>query len=238
MLNEVLTEEIINEIKKEFLDTFQDRIDELNKNLFKIEKDNNNKDAIEEIYRTLHNIKSTAGTLGFEEISVKAHRMEDMISVNIDTPERFINRIDNFYKEVDELTELVNIYKEGKEVKKEKKPVIPLKNYAMVIEVSKTIRNTIINRLKDNFSILISDNPIDALKRIILEPVTLLITSKELEYIDGITLIKMIKDIPNKSDIKTILLTSSDINTSVPDFVVKKDSKFIERIDKIIESLR
>ena len=238
MLNEVLTEEIINEIKKEFLDTFQDRIDELNKNLFKIEKDNNNKDAIKEIYRTLHNIKGTAGTLDFEEISVKAHRIEDMISVNIDTPERFINRIDNFYKEVDELTELVNIYKEGKEVKKEKKPVIPLKNYVMVIEVSKTIRNTIINRLKDNFSILISDNPIDALKRIILEPVTLLITSKELEYIDGITLIKMIKDIPNKSDIKTILLTSSDINTSIPDFVVKKDSKFIERIDKIIESLR
>ncbi|HOJ50074.1 MAG TPA: Hpt domain-containing protein [Spirochaetota bacterium] len=238
-LNEILSEEIIREIKDEFLETFQERIDALNNGLLEIENNSKNIEVLKDVYRTLHNIKGTAGTLGFDEISIIAHRMEDIISINLDSPDNVVKKLDLLYKDIDRMSELVLLYKEGKEIRKDinEKGIVEDRKYVMIIEFSKVIRNTIINKLKNKYSILISDDPIEALKRIILEPVTLLITSKELEYIDGITLIKIIKDIPFKSNIKTILLTSNDVNSNIPDFIIKKDSKFLEKFENIIKEI-
>ena len=109
--NDFLSEEILKEIIEEFLESFQERIDSLNINLLNIEKSPKNIESVREFYKTLHNIKGTAATLGFNELSVVAHRMEDIVYANFDTPELILNKIDFLYKQIDRMNKLIESYK-------------------------------------------------------------------------------------------------------------------------------
>ncbi len=62
-----------------FLKEAQEHIDSLRTNLLILEKSPDNKPLIHELLRNAHTLKGSARMLGFEDISVVGHRMEDFL---------------------------------------------------------------------------------------------------------------------------------------------------------------
>jgi two-component system chemotaxis sensor kinase CheA len=62
-----------------FLKEAQEHLDSLQTNLLVLEKEPGNKPLIHELLRNAHTLKGSARMLGFEEISVVGHRMEDFL---------------------------------------------------------------------------------------------------------------------------------------------------------------
>jgi two-component system chemotaxis sensor kinase CheA len=67
----------------QYLDAFiheaQEEITKLNNSLLELESDPENRDAMDQIFRTAHTLKGNFGAMGFEDASDLAHAMEDLL---------------------------------------------------------------------------------------------------------------------------------------------------------------
>jgi two-component system chemotaxis sensor kinase CheA len=61
-----------------FLAESEELLEKLNDNLLALEKDTDNPDSINEIFRLTHSLKSESAVLGFNRLSELAHRLEDV----------------------------------------------------------------------------------------------------------------------------------------------------------------
>ncbi|MBU2560498.1 Hpt domain-containing protein, partial [archaeon] len=62
-----------------FLTESREHLESLNDSLLKLEKDTDDKAALDDIFRSMHTIKGMAGTMGFEKISTVSHKAEDLM---------------------------------------------------------------------------------------------------------------------------------------------------------------
>lgn len=69
----------------QFLDLFvqesQDRFDELNQSLVRLEENAHDEEILYSILRNVHSLKGSAGMFGFEHLKQIAHRLEDLMDV-------------------------------------------------------------------------------------------------------------------------------------------------------------
>ncbi|MBI5186665.1 MAG: chemotaxis protein CheA [Nitrospinae bacterium] len=65
----------------DFLEESAEHLSVLDHSLVLLEQDPNNSEHLEEIFRRIHTVKGTASFTGLNEISLIAHRMEDILSV-------------------------------------------------------------------------------------------------------------------------------------------------------------
>ena len=63
-----------------FLEEVMDNLQTLNESLLKLEKNPQNIEKINEIFRIAHNIKGMAATMGFNKMTELTHKMEDVLS--------------------------------------------------------------------------------------------------------------------------------------------------------------
>ena len=63
-----------------FIDETKEHLQNLNESLLVIEKDPENKDTINEIFRAAHSLKGMAGTMGFKRMQRLTHDMENVFS--------------------------------------------------------------------------------------------------------------------------------------------------------------
>ncbi|HDM70632.1 MAG TPA: chemotaxis protein CheA, partial [Thermotogales bacterium] len=61
-----------------FLDEAREYMESLNENMLKLEKDPEDMEIINEIFRVLHTLKGMSATMGFENMSKLCHRMENI----------------------------------------------------------------------------------------------------------------------------------------------------------------
>ena len=70
----------MKEIINEFMIETNEIIESLDGNLVKLEKDPDNLELLNEIFRGAHTMKGTSGFLGFDELGSLTHRMEDVLN--------------------------------------------------------------------------------------------------------------------------------------------------------------
>ena len=63
-----------------FLEEVMDNLQILNESLLKLEKNPQNIEKINEIFRIAHTIKGMAATMGFNKMTELTHKMEDVLS--------------------------------------------------------------------------------------------------------------------------------------------------------------
>ncbi|MDY6932658.1 MAG: chemotaxis protein CheW [Spirochaetota bacterium] len=69
----------IGEYQELFLEEADEQLQELNQNLLELEKNPNNSDTINNIFRTAHSLKSSAAFVGLCDLSDLAHKMENLL---------------------------------------------------------------------------------------------------------------------------------------------------------------
>jgi len=70
----------MDEITQEFLIESNKLLDQLDRDLVDLEKDTGSKELLARVFRTIHTIKGTSGTLGFPKLESVAHVGENVLS--------------------------------------------------------------------------------------------------------------------------------------------------------------
>jgi two-component system chemotaxis sensor kinase CheA len=70
----------MSQYKEEFVSEARDHLDNLNENLLGLEKEPENPDFINKIFRSFHTLKGNAATMGFISFSELAHSLEDVLT--------------------------------------------------------------------------------------------------------------------------------------------------------------
>jgi len=239
-------EELIKEIRQDFLEDLKDRLSEMNRSLVEMERGGILPAPLKEVFRHSHNIKGTSATLGLLEISSVAHRIEDFLSLLVSEEKNdFKPYLAEIFKLLDFMEEQRRLYQKGTapdemhritlarlQTRKKRKLNI------LILENSKSFKNIIKSALqKEGLEPSLAQSSLEALNRALTEPVDLFITSQEHPVIDGLSLILMLKANPEKAGLYTILLTSDKILSPIPDKIVPKDKNFLQSILAVIREL-
>ncbi len=107
--------------ESEYLELFQqealENFEELNRLFTDLEKNHNNQDAINSIFRITHTLKGNAMGVGAESVAKLAHVMEDVMGA-VKNGEIVLNQdlFDNLFKANDKLGSLIQALKSGEKV--------------------------------------------------------------------------------------------------------------------------
>jgi two-component system chemotaxis sensor kinase CheA len=106
--SEFIPNEDMQDILREFLVETDELVSALGANLVKLEQAPDDRELLNEIFRTAHTIKGTSGFLGLSEVSILTHRMEDMLN-RLRKGEKCVTAdiMDALLKALDALTSLV-----------------------------------------------------------------------------------------------------------------------------------
>jgi len=98
-----------------FIDETKENIQQMSENLLILEKNHNDIEAINEIFRAIHTIKGMSATMGFEDISTLAHEAENLLDeVRHNQVQIRPQTINGFFQVIDEFeAQLVALEQSG-----------------------------------------------------------------------------------------------------------------------------
>ena len=149
-------DDYIKSLLKDFFEEAFDMLDRLEQNILILDKDRNNTDAIQEIFRAVHTLKGSAGAVELFDTQKYAHRFEDLLDlIRNDQIKVDDKTIDILLKGIDILKELINGASEEKEysgnIEEEIKNLENFKNLKLSGAISESV-----NTKSDKNSISVS----------------------------------------------------------------------------------
>ena len=104
-----------DQYKQLFIEEAKEHIESLTKCLLTLEKDSQNKDVINTLFRSAHTLKGSSGMMGYKDVQELTHAMEDffdemrkgkqatcdLISVLLECVDQLTNRLDNIQNSVE-----------------------------------------------------------------------------------------------------------------------------------------
>ena len=149
-------DDYIKSLLKDFFEEAFDMLDRLEQNILILDKDRNNTDAIQEIFRAVHTLKGSAGAVELFDTQKYAHRFEDLLDLIRNNQIKVDDKtIDILLKGIDILKELINGASEEKEysgnIEEEIKNLENFKNLKLSGAISESI-----NTKSDKDSISVS----------------------------------------------------------------------------------
>ncbi len=156
-LEEIEDEQEVDFIE-EFIEEAKEHIEDIEKNILDLERDMNNKEIINNIFRSMHTLKGLAGFVAQEEIEIVAHKTENILS-GIRKNEFYVNKrvIDLILSTVDFIRTICNDIKSVKDEDFQRKLKIHLEN----LDTFKSTNTKIGDILKEEVGL--SDNDINYL---------------------------------------------------------------------------
>ncbi|MDP6685330.1 MAG: Hpt domain-containing protein, partial [Candidatus Omnitrophota bacterium] len=106
-----------NDYKKIYIQESDELLQEMNKNLLILEKEPQNKDALNAIFRSAHTLKSMSASMGYTPIAELSHKMEDVLD-QLRTDMIIVSDkvVDILFKSFDSLESMVECTQEDKDL--------------------------------------------------------------------------------------------------------------------------
>ncbi|MFD1360417.1 chemotaxis protein CheW [Lentibacillus salinarum] len=109
-----------NDYLEVFLDESNEHLQSMNDHLLELEKNPEDLDIVNEIFRSAHTLKGMAGTMAFDDIASLTHKMENVFDkIRIRTLEVSEDVIDIIFEALELLEEMVGAISEGKDGNKD-----------------------------------------------------------------------------------------------------------------------
>ncbi len=240
------------ELKDEYLLHIEDLIEQLQSILGHNELDS---EKFKEIFRIVHSIKGGAASHEITQISLTSHHFEDFLvnklSKNLSNTEhresclKFVSILEDIgskLKAKEEvhfnqyLDEISNIHISDMESAKNYKGNI------LVVDNTSTMGNLVKNSLQQmGYHCTLSNNGLTAFNRLVTQKFDAVISSMNLNQLDGISLISALKATNNINADIPVLITSASKNVLErfpkdirPNKVVFKDENFIAHIEQAL----
>ena len=244
---------LLSTLKDNFLAEIPDRCDDIEDYILALEKDDEFADAFKALFRSIHSLKGSGGTMGLPIITSISHQFEDLLSdIDGDKAKVNPNSIDFMLKYNDLLkTTSKSLASQTLEEDSVKKTLESLKaasyvkkGTCLLVEPSKMMLRAVTKALeKQSYHVTTVPSGIVALERLLNESFDVLITSKETPVLNGVALISALRKSETKhAKLPCILTTSKDISSLDIDgmnisAVVKKDKSFADNLSSEIQKL-
>ena len=79
MSNKLLAQQLLKELADDYLEAFPEKCDDVEDRVMALQKDDDRKDVLAELFGLVHSLKGTSGTYGFHEVSAICHQFEELI---------------------------------------------------------------------------------------------------------------------------------------------------------------
>ncbi len=242
-------EKALERLKQEFIEGSGDRIDEIDGALDRLLKETGDREAdFFQMQRDIHSIKGSAGTHGFNAVTVIAHRVEDYIestrrltNPQLQDVQAYIDRIRAILEAGQDPSEaefkkiLQSLPSSTQQASVSKQEV---KNITVLLVMPKGIQRKFIGTelASCGFEISFSEKPVEAIGLALSLKPDIVVSSTEFEDISGIELANVFKSIKNTEDINFVLTTSHDEDDphlkELPEgtAIIHKSSNFAEEL--------
>lgn len=240
----------IDLLKEEYLLRIDEDLNALESKIIELEKvqPSDLKSSIYEIFRTVHSIKGSAGSFDLYILSNIFHRFEDHVDTDVDQ-KNIAGKIDLFCHFIDLGRKCLADYINERTHELEKYSTL-VDNIAfsadqkigkmLLVDPGKSIQK-IFQKLCDEHSIELSilRNGATAMNRILSERFDSIVSSVNIDVLDGKSLLMAIRVMENVNKESNLLLISSDESTVIQDqsiLCIQKNSDLILNIDRYIKT--
>ncbi|PKL16142.1 MAG: chemotaxis protein CheA, partial [Spirochaetae bacterium HGW-Spirochaetae-5] len=115
----------LGEYQDIFLEEADELLQELNKNLLELERNPDDEEIINNIFRAAHSLKSSAAFVGLNDLSDLAHRMESLLQGIRDKTNTITSEVvDVIFKCFDTISEVIELVSSGVEPNQNLRPLI------------------------------------------------------------------------------------------------------------------
>lgn len=236
---------LLRQLRGTFLEELPEKFDRLEYLLLMTERDGANSETFQEIYRIVHSLKGSGGTVGLHIITTICHQMEDLMN-SAEGGTRFTPELAaHCLKYLDLLQLAASQVREGKENPREieqqlaalRQQVAPTQFSVLLASQSKLETDICLQTLAELpvHTVVVRDG-LDALTRALAEPFHLVITANELARLNGPAVVSALRLSDSRHARKVILLTSNKAfaysgkrNTDA-DYTIFKDAQLPQNL--------
>ena len=229
-----------------FLEESMDNLQTLNESLLELEKNPNDVDKINEIFRVAHTIKGMAATMGFNDIAELTHKMEDVLSKFRDGQLNVTQEVITvLFDCLDTLERMVSNIEEGTDSSVDIEPIIKsLHNISKVKDVAENKEvETLVTLEKDNCSMELNDYDVSIIKQAQekdFNAIELSITLSENTLLKSARAFLIVKDLEEIGEIIKSKPSTEDIENE--DFELQLDFVLIttsseDEVKKLVENI-
>jgi two-component system chemotaxis sensor kinase CheA len=229
-----------------FLEESMDNLQTLNESLLELEKNPNDVDKVNEIFRVAHTIKGMAATMGFTDIAELTHKMEDVLSKFRDGQLNVTQEVVTvLFDCLDTLERMVSNIEEGTDSSVDIEPIIKsLHNISQVNDVDGSQEvESLVTLEKDNCSMELNDYDMSIIKQAQekdFNAIELSITLSENTLLKSARAFLIVKDLEEIGEIIKSKPSTEDIENE--DFELQLDFVLIttsseDEVKKLVENI-
>ena len=229
-----------------FLEESMDNLQTLNESLLELEKNPNDVDKVNEIFRVAHTIKGMAATMGFTDIAELTHKMEDVLSKFRDGQLNVTQEVVTvLFDCLDTLERMVSNIEEGTDSSVDIEPIIKsLHNISQVNDVDGSQEvESLVTLEKDNCSMELNDYDMSIIKQAHekdFNAIELSITLSENTLLKSARAFLIVKDLEEIGEIIKSKPSTEDIENE--DFELQLDFVLIttsseDEVKKLVENI-
>ncbi|WP_455212605.1 Hpt domain-containing protein [Kaarinaea lacus] len=246
-------EQMLAALRANFIKDLPKKFDDYEQLILQMKSEVDFTEQFDELFRMIHSLKGSAGTHGLQVYTSICHQFEDQLrqvdgrneNFNTDLVNTWLSYVD-LMREVLEVLHAAEV--KGRDIGQELNDTVQdkldvLRQGAstnglsvMIVASSRSIESicrSVVENL--NFTYSVVDDGYLALGRLLNEKIDVLITTKELDGLNGDVLIAAIKLARNnKRSLKTILLTSESEfysnRTTDPDMIIPRDVHMVNNL--------
>ena len=240
---------LLSDLKDNFLAEIPERCEGIEENILALEDQAAFTISFNELFRSIHSLKGSGGTMGFPVITSISHQFEDLLSEIDGKMDRINSSIVDIMLKYNDLLRSVSVSLANKnfdldyvqsELDALKLKGNPSKTICLFVEQSKMLSRVVAKEFKNtSVNLVIIENGLVALERLLHENFDYLITSKELPDLNGIALISALRASETKNaKIPCIVTTSKDKTPSLSHLdisnVIKKDKMLAKNLAEFV----
>lgn len=229
-----------------FLEESMDNLQTLNESLLELEKNPNDVDKINEIFRVAHTIKGMAATMGFNDIAELTHKMEDVLSKFRDGQLNVTQEVVTvLFDCLDTLERMVSNIEDGTDSNIDIEAIIKsLHNISKLKDVAENKPvETLVTLEKDNCSMELNDYDVSIIKQAQekdFNAIELSITLSENTLLKSARAFLIVKDLEEIGEIIKSKPSTEDIENE--DFELQLDFVLIttsseDEVKKLVENI-
>lgn len=254
-MSEIDLQDALERLKLEFIDNSAeklDKIDEIIDRMYRGVADDRGSDFVE-FQRDVHSLKGSAGTYGFQSVSLIAHRLEDYIETtrrltgeNFLAVQVFIDRIREILESGNEVAhdglapilESLPTSATSSEVTEEAS-----QNTVLLVMPKGVQRKLVTSDLTAaGLEIAYADHPLEAFNLAVSLRPDLLVTSVEFDNLSGLELSRALRGVNATAEMPIILLTShavDQMSERLPKnvYAIHKDANFASKLGDTLGEL-
>lgn len=252
MNNDPDLEMILADMRREFIETAEDRLDEVEQSVANLLGDARNVDnEILEIKRHIHSVKGLGGSFGFSSVTLWAHALEDYLETTRDLG---VDQLWDIQAFVDRMREIIESGSNPDDettasairklrLRGRKRDMTGLKaGTSILLLMPKGIQRKIIGRelITFGFDIVIAETSMQAIEFAVTHRPDIVISSQEIDRISGLELAGILNAIHATAHHKFLLMTAAEdvdrLAAQIPDNVriIRKGVNFARDLIKFL----